>query len=1543
MSDKKTNALHQEPIAIVGMGGLFPGSEDLTAFWQNILEGADLITDIPDTHWKVSDYYDSDLSAVDKTYATRGGFLPMVDFDALGFGIPPNLVPMTDTSQLLGLLVARDTLNDATGGKIEETDKSRISCILGVTSGQELLCQMASRLRRPEWVAGMRAAGVDADTANEAADKIAGTMTEWTEATFPGLLGNVVAGRIANRLDLGGTNAVTDAACASSFAAISMAIDELHLGKSDMVLTGGVDTLNDIFMHMCFSKTPALSKTGDVRPFDNNGDGTLLGEGLGMVALKRLSDAEAAGDKIYALIKGVGTSSDGRSKSVYAPVSEGQSNALKRAYDRAGFEPRSIELVECHGTGTKAGDAAELGGLKLALESGGNDDKQWVAVGSVKSQIGHTKAAAGSAGLIKAALALHHRVLPPTIKVGAPNGKVDFQDSPFYVNNTLRPWVRGSDHPRRAGVSSFGFGGSNFHIALEEYTGNQRAPEFLDVPVSLFTVSSGTVDGLKAALSTLKADAANLDAKPFAFARLAQASQTSFKVEDDQRLSLVADSVEQLVKLVDKATAALAKEGGRMPPGVAYGSGKAPQKLAFLFSGQGSQVTNMGLDLALYSDAARTAFDDANDAFTGDKELSRIIFPAPAFDDDTAKAQQSELTQTENAQPALGATSVAGLRFLADVGVTPDLVAGHSFGELTALHAAGVVSYADLIKMARKRGELMAAASELDGAMAAIVAGADEVRALLDESGVKDVVIANENAPTQTVVSGVAAQVDAFVKFAGDKKVRAKKLPVSTAFHSPVVDGACQPLADFLADIDFNKANVPVFGNTSSTVYPTDVKEQKSTLANQLGKPVRFVEQVKNMEADGATLFIEVGPGNVLANLASKILSDAGKNADTLALLPKGKGFAGPLALLGELLARGVAVDVQKLSAHIPAVVETKKPKLTVKINGANAGKPLPPEPVAAKVNEVVKEVIVEKPVEVVVEKIVEKPVAASNGVNGAAPTPFNGNGVNGALAATPLSPALQTITATSSVTGALMTDPKNPTVLPAQPVATTGQGWLDVFRETQAQTAQAHAAYQASMAQSHVAFLQAFEHSANALTSLMTGAPLPTQVAQPVVAQPVVAQPVIAQPVVAQPVVAQPVVAQPVAAPAPVAAPVVATPAPVVAKPAAAPAPVAAKPVAAAPAAAANVDVKGAFLEVVAEKTGYPADALELDMNLEADLGIDSIKRVEILGAIKDKVPGLPELDAVAAASLTTLGMVIDALADGALAASAPAAAAPAAAATGSVDVKGAFLEVVAEKTGYPADALDLEMNLEADLGIDSIKRVEILGAIKDKVPGLPELDAVAAASLTTLGMVIDALSAGAPAAGGSANAAPAALAQASAPAVAVDVKTAFLEVVAEKTGYPADALDLEMNLEADLGIDSIKRVEILGAIKDKVPGLPELDAVAAASLTTLGMVIDALSDGAPAAAPAAAAPAADAGGNVKGVFLDVVAEKTGYPTDALELEMNLEADLGIDSIKRVEILGAVKERAPQVAEIDAMQLSQLATLGEICNALEGGASLGK
>ena len=289
----------------------------------------------------------------------------------------------------------------------------------------------------------------------------------WEENSFPGLLGNVIAGRIANRMNLGGTNCTVDAACASSLSAMKMAVSDLNEHRADMMITGGVDSDNSPFMYMCFSKTPAFTADVKVKPFDADSKGIMIGEGLGMVILKRLEDAERDGDRIYSVIRGIGTSSDGRFKSIYAPRSSGQAKALRRAYQDAGFEPESVGLIEAHGTGTTAGDLAEFEGLKEVF-SENNDKKQHIALGSVKSQIGHTKAAAGIAGLIKTSLALHHKILPPTINIETPNPKLGIEDTPFYLNTESRPWAS-PELPRRAGVSSFGFGGTNFHFVLEEH------------------------------------------------------------------------------------------------------------------------------------------------------------------------------------------------------------------------------------------------------------------------------------------------------------------------------------------------------------------------------------------------------------------------------------------------------------------------------------------------------------------------------------------------------------------------------------------------------------------------------------------------------------------------------------------------------------------------------------------------------------------------------------------------------------------------------------------------------------------------------------------------------------------------------------------------------------------------------------------------------------------------------------------------------------------------------------------------------------------
>ena len=847
------------PIAVVGVSTLFPGSIDSTGFWKDILAGTDLITDVPATHWLIEDYYDPDPKAPDKTYAKRGAFVPKVDFDPMAWGVPPSTVPATDTCQLLALIVAQRVLDDA-GRGMDDSARDRMSVILGVTSAQELLGAMVSRLQRPVWTKSLREMGLSESQVQEACKRIESHYTPWQEATFPGVLGNVVAGRIANRLNLGGTNCVTDAACASTFSALSMAVNELRLGQSDTVICGGADTMNDIFMYLCFSKTPALSKSGDCRPFSDKADGTMLGEGFGMVALKRLEDAEKDGDRVYAVIRGVGSSSDGKGTAVYAPVPSGQAKAIRRAYAQAGYGPDSVDLIEAHGTGTIAGDAAEFEGLRMVFDETGREDRQWCALGSVKAQIGHTKAAAGAAGLVKAVLALHHKVIPPTIKVDAPNPKLDLPQSPFHLETRARPWIKSPSEPRRAGVSSFGFGGSNFHITVEEYVGDTRAFRRRVTESELFCISGTTSEAVAEAAREMAREC-NDDAM---FAFFATSSQANYDANAEHRLALVAKDAEELRTKLEKA-AARVTEGASFetPDGTAYGTGRDLGDVAFLFPGQGSQYIDMSGALAMTWDTAREPWDLAAslDAF-GDEKLHQVVFPPKRFREGAEEENETKLRATQWAQPGIGAASLSLLRVLRAIGLTPKSVAGHSFGEIIALHAAGVLSEEDALRVARRRGELMAEAAATPGSMTAVSADAEKVRALVESWGLP-VVLANHNGPKQVVLSGPTDAIEQAEEKLKAEKLRFRRLPVATAFHSSVVAASTKPFGEFLAGIEMGTPSIPAFGNTHAEPYPSDASAIRDIVANQIAKPVRFVDEIEAMYAAGVRTFVEVHAGAV--------------------------------------------------------------------------------------------------------------------------------------------------------------------------------------------------------------------------------------------------------------------------------------------------------------------------------------------------------------------------------------------------------------------------------------------------------------------------------------------------------------------------------------------------------------------------------------------------------------------------------------------------------------------------------------------------------
>ncbi|MBC7998159.1 MAG: acyltransferase domain-containing protein, partial [Leptolyngbya sp.] len=767
-----------------------------------------------------------------------------------------------------------------------------------------------------------------------------------------------------------------DAACASSLAALYSSVQELRSGASDVVFLAAADTHNQPGDYLSFSKTHAFSKTGRCRTFDATADGIVISEGMAMMILKRVEDAERDGDRIYAVIKGVGGSSDGRDLSLTAPRPQGQMLALERAYEDAGFSPSTVELVEAHGTGTVAGDKAEIEALKQVFDQSGAD-RQNCAVGSVKTMIGHTKAAAGLASLIKVTKALHHKVLPPTLGVTVPNPSCDFENSPFYVNSEARPWVhspKDGEHQRRAGVSAFGFGGTNFHCVLEEYKpvySQKEEPSEKQWPSEIFTLSSNSRGDMIKAVQQLGelSKRGLVDATPQSFTRFAHkewlkaADKPGAKVakveangataQTECRLTIVAESFADLIEKLKRAQSDLLsplKFEIKDPRGIYFKEKQekestTPKKIAFLFPGQGSQQTNMLADLAITFPTIRKTFERADAALgkTLPRKLSSYIFPPPSFTKEDQERRQTELTDTRIAQPAIGAAGMAAFNLLHQFGINPDFTAGHSYGEYVALCASGALTLNDLIRISELRGRLLTGAeANQGGSMAAVTADRAQVENLL--SAMRGVTLANINAPNQIVISGAIEAVTDAVTALKKEKIAARTIPVSQAFHSEHMLHAKEPLKKALQAMTIAAPQLPTYSNTDAQRYTDIAEEIAERLANHIVKPVDFVSQIRRMQADGAYYFVEVGPGSVLTNLTAAILQDTPHLAVSIDRSGR-NGITQLLHALAQLWAHGVDFDLRALfdgRIELVQVVDTTanqasaKPKLLFTIDSAN-------------------------------------------------------------------------------------------------------------------------------------------------------------------------------------------------------------------------------------------------------------------------------------------------------------------------------------------------------------------------------------------------------------------------------------------------------------------------------------------------------------------------------------------------------------------------------------------------------------------------------
>jgi acyl transferase domain-containing protein/phosphopantetheinyl transferase (holo-ACP synthase) len=763
------------------------------------------------------------------------------------------------------------------------------------------------------------------------------TLPRLSKETIPGLVPNILTGRICNRLDLMGPNYIIDAACSSSIIAVDLAISELRAGRADMMLAGGINTTTSPLVYAVFCSVDALSRDGRIRPFDTGANGTVLGEGAGVIVLKRLADALRDGDRIHAVIKGVGQSSDGKSSGLMAPRLEGEVLAVRRAYGQTGIDPATIGLLEAHGTGIPLGDRTEVEALRTVF--GAREGKlPTVPVGSVKSMIGHCIPASGSAGIIKMALSLSRKVIPPTL-CDEVSGEIGLGDTPFYVSTETRPWIHSGAHPRRAAINAFGFGGINAHMILEESpVGRSMDPTaaFLR-PAEAAAVAQGAETeevyvfagpdraGVLAALGAFAADGfaagpararATWDAALAAggVARLAPA-----------KLAIVAAGAADLQKKIATVTAklpALAGASLQTRGGIHYEdaplAGPGAGQVAFLFPGEMGQYAGMMKDAALAFPVVRDWFDFIGGLTEGRRavRLQDVIYPAPTLVDAAGQDLLDELIhRVDYGSEMVFAADQAVFALMRAMGVAPDAMLGHSTGENAALVASGLVAMdraqvgAMIARMNTVFGRIEAEGSVPSGALLNVAA---LPRADFDTILARhpDIHFTMDNCPNQTIVFGPRDRIDAFQRDAVAMGAVCTLLPISWGYHTPFVAPMAEGFGALFEGVDLTAPApaVRLYSCGTAAPFPATRAEFLGTAITQYTSRVRFTEAVERLYADGVRVFVECGPNAVLSAFVRDILGDRphlAVSADN-----RRRGMVAQLRhLAAQLFAAGVAID----------------------------------------------------------------------------------------------------------------------------------------------------------------------------------------------------------------------------------------------------------------------------------------------------------------------------------------------------------------------------------------------------------------------------------------------------------------------------------------------------------------------------------------------------------------------------------------------------------------------------------------------------------
>jgi acyl transferase domain-containing protein/phosphopantetheinyl transferase len=915
MSDRRRKRPRPLDAAIVGMACRFPGAPDLFAYWRNILGGKSSLSDAPADRWDADLFCDPASTANDRVGGRQGGYLDEPIFiDPAANGVMPSAVDGGEPEQHLVLDATRAALADAgiAGGV---PDGRRVEVVIG--RGNYFNRGNLTRLQHgriaEQTLAVARALRPDLSGAELDALKadLKSNLPPFNAATIPGQLTNATAGRAANRLDLRGASFVVDAASASSLVALDLAARALADGRADLAVAGGVYIQSDVDFPLVFSRLGALSKSGVPRPFGKRADGMVPGEGVGVVVLKRLADAERDGDRVYAVIRGIGLSSDGRGLGLGTPSARGHALAMRRAYRQAGIEPASVGLIEGHGLGVPAADRAELRAIRAVFPA--SPDR---VLGAVSSMIGHAMPASGIAGLIKAALSLHQRALPPTLGADEPHSLLSGEDRPCSTIPATRPWVHGDPRlPRRAAVNAFGFAGINAHAVLEEHAPSASGPGCLTRWESeAILLSAADRPGL---VRTMQRLADSISGRPDVTLKDLAYTLSSGTDAGPARLGLVvgsttelADRLRALVPVLSAPTCRPIRDGR----GTYFrdAAAEAPP-LAVIFPGEGSQFPGMLGDLALNFPSVMTLLDTsdrlARDAGAYDLP-SRLLYGNAAADGKGLWSIGPAVNVVLSAQWAL-------YGILGQLGIRVDAVVGHSSGEFLALAAAGSVrvdlAFQDSLGQIGALFERMESSGAIPEArLLAVAAGRDRLEALT--RGL-DVSIAVDNCPHQVIVAGDSGPMDEFAARLMDASILFEALPFARGYHTPAFGPAVEPLRRFLDRLEVGTPAIPIYSCATAAPMPPNPDGVRRLAVDQWSGQVRFRETIVRMHADGYRTFVDVGPRGHLASFVEDTLRGTDANATAMGL-PRRAGTTQLNHLVATLFSLGHRPDTETLYAR---------------------------------------------------------------------------------------------------------------------------------------------------------------------------------------------------------------------------------------------------------------------------------------------------------------------------------------------------------------------------------------------------------------------------------------------------------------------------------------------------------------------------------------------------------------------------------------------------------------------------------------------------